>query len=138
METGHIAEGMYTNITQTEAWLVRETGQEQIMAAIESEASHSLPFAQRREARSITSRPFSFGAIFSSCRRNLVAVPAIVQRVSRRTVFIVAVPAYWFLVFSYILGYFDLSLFTFVVGISYVISTIFFDHWGVLQWGMSG
>ncbi len=143
MEPGYIADGMYTSITQTEAWLVRETGQEPIIELQESRSQEprSLPFAQRREASSITSRLFSFGAIFYFCGRKLrkfQQVRALLQRISRRTMFIILVPAYWLIVFRHILGYFDLSLFMFVVGISYVISTIFYDHWGIVQWGMSG
>jgi len=97
------------------------------------DASRSLPFAQRREACSITSMPFSFGAIFGGISR---ALSSFFVRAGRRAIFITSVPVYWFLVFRHVLGYFDMSMFVFVVGLSYVISTLFIGHWGLLEWGM--
>ena len=109
----------------------------------------SLPFAQRRMASSITSTPFSFGAIFSFfslAKKKLKEKTAekihqsviILTRLLRRTIFLLVIPVYWFIIFQLVLHYFDIGLFMFIVGLSYVFSTVFHHHWGLLEWGMRG
>jgi hypothetical protein len=114
------------------------------MATVErwlaSDASH-LPFAQKREVRSITSVPLSFGAFFPFLslqeRAAGLAAPAkaFLARLGKRLAFAALVPAYWLVVFRHVLGEFDIGMFTFMVGLSYVLSTAF-GHWGLLEWGM--
>lgn len=119
-------------LNNSEQWLTQD-----VLARVGMmESDYSLPFAQRGEVRFITSVPFSFGAIFSSVKNRLAFLPALLTRLTKRVVFLVSVPVYWFLVFRHVLGYFDMGIFTFVVGISYVLSTVFFNHWGILEWGM--
>lgn len=119
-------------LNNTEQWLTQD-----VLARVDMNGNgYSLPFAQRGEVRSITSVPFSFGAIFSSIKNRLSFLPSLLTRLTKRIVFLVSVPVYWFLVFRHVLGYFDMGIFTFVVGISYVLSTVFFNHWGILEWGM--
>lgn len=117
-----------------EQWLTRQASTAPTYALLQN--GYSLPIAQRREVRSITSVPFSFGAIFSSLRTKLAFLPSLLTRLTKRVVFLVSVPVYWFLVFRHVLGYFDIGMFMFVVGVSYVLSTVFFNHWGILEWGM--
>ncbi len=116
---------MQTNISQ---WLVQNAGYAHVSdSEVSPISSDTLPFAQGREVRSITSVPFSFGAILP-----------ILLRTAKRSVFLITVPLYWLLIFNLILGYFDISLFLFIVGLSYVLSTIFVGHWGIIEWGMKG
>ncbi len=102
-------------------------------------SAHSLLFAQRREVRSITSVPFSFGAMFLSpekLKEKIAGIAPFFRRLTRRSIFLAIIPLYWVVVFTQLLNYFDISLFMFVVGLSYVLSTLFSEHWGLLEWGM--
>ena len=132
---------MEQNVIETETWLVQETAQ--------TPEAYSLPFAQRREARSITSVPFSFGAIFyrighqfyrigHQSRQYLALLSPGILRTMKRAIFLLVIPVYWFIILQNVLGFFDLSIFMFIVGVSYVLSTLFFNHWGGLEWGMRG
>jgi len=120
----------------------------------EKEKSHSSVVLSREVRHSITSAPsyldytlrssflkklgrkasFTISLPFSSFikTRNIISF---LIKTSKRTLFITSVPLYWFLIFKFILGYFEVGLFMFCVGLSYVLSTLSKD-WGVLTWGL--
>ncbi|MBI4149940.1 hypothetical protein HY488_00895, partial [Candidatus Woesearchaeota archaeon] len=81
-------------LMETESWLVREA----------SLSECSLPLAQRREVRSITSVPFSFGALFLSLKTKgkskLAPLITIANRVTKRIMFLIMIPLYWLIVFT--------------------------------------
>ena len=52
--------------------------------------------------------------------------------ISKKAVFITSVPFYWFIIFRYIIGTFDIGLFIFIVGVSFFMS-FFGINWGILN-----
>jgi hypothetical protein len=76
-------------------------------------------------------------APFSRLKSKIKDVFSFLIRASRRVIFITSVPLYWFLIFKFLIGYFEIGLFMFCVGFSYVLSTLSKD-WGVLTWGLKG
>ncbi len=118
---------------------------------LDREKSYSSVVLGRKVRHSITSAPSYldytsqsfFGKLRGKVATALLPFSAIKSselysfliRASKRAFFITSVPLYWFLFFKFLLGYFEIGLFMFCVGLSYVISTMSKD-WGVLTWGL--
>lgn len=105
--------------------------------------SHSSVVLSRKVSHSITSAPSYLGytsrlsRLSSGLYLRLESFFSFLVRASKRAFFITSVPLYWFLMFKFVLGYFEMGLFMFCVGLSYVLSTMSKD-WGVLTWGLKG
>ena len=97
----------------------------------ERSRSFSSVVLSRKVRHSITSAPSYLGYT------NLRSFFSFLVRASKRAFFITSVPLYWFLIFKFMLGYFEVGLFLFCVGFSYVLSTLSKD-WGILTWGLKG
>ncbi len=112
---------------------------------LKREISYSSVVLGRKVRHSITSAPsyldYTSQSFFGKLRRKVSeaisfsAIYSFLIRASKRAFFITSVPLYWFLIFKYLLGYFEIGLFMFCVGLSYVLSTMTKD-WGVLTWGL--
>jgi len=116
------------NQNDIENYLTNEAKSENNLSVdSENEKSHSFLTIGRKAPFSITSVP-PFYRFFSFVRNAC-------RLVGKRTFLVTGILGYWFVIMKYLVGYFEIGLFMFIVGLSLVFSTLF-KSWGLVEWGL--
>lgn len=75
--------------------------------------------------------------VYSACaygtkQRTAGRLRSFFSELSKKAMFITSVPFYWFIIFKYMIGWFDMGFFVFVIGCSMILSMTG-GNWGMLN-----